>query len=134
MTADLLSVIMSDEEHSQEEAYERLANGEHVDDPALVSDSDELQAVLDANDVVVVDFYADWCGPCQMMDSVLETLAGEPAPIVKVDVDASEKLTSSYEVRSLPTYIIFVDGQPEEELTGIQEEDEFRDTISEHVA
>jgi thioredoxin 1 len=71
---------------------------------------------------VVVDFYADWCGPCRMMAPILEDVkrkVGERAAIYKVDVDRNPLIASAYNVRSIPTLIVFQKGKPLWRKTGI---------------
>ncbi len=70
--------------------------------------------VIDKNGVVLVDFYADWCGPCQMMAPILKEVEGEHSDvsIVKVNVDNSPELAGIYGVMSIPTLIVFKDGKP----------------------
>lgn len=71
-------------------------------------------AVLDSEEPVLVDFYADWCGPCKRLTPMLDQMAAESSDvkIVKVDIDASKKLAKTYGVRSVPTLIVFRNGQP----------------------
>ncbi len=72
---------------------------------------------------VLVDFWAEWCGPCKMLGPVIEDLADEQegqAVIAKVNVDEAQELAVRYEIRSIPTLIVFVDGQPVERLQGVQ--------------
>jgi thioredoxin 1 len=74
--------------------------------------------------VTLVDFYADWCGPCKMIAPVLEQLSGEfegKAHIVKLDVDASPDIAQSFGVMSIPTLIVFKDGQPVGKAVGFQQ-------------
>lgn len=65
------------------------------------------------NGIVVVDFYADWCGPCQMLAPVIEELASErsTAKFIKVNVDEQQDLAKQYGVMSIPTVIVFKDGK-----------------------
>ena len=73
----------------------------------------EFEAIKN-NGVVLVDFYADWCGPCKMLGPVLEDLAGEyegKAKIVKVNVDETPEVAIKYGVSSIPTLLIFKDGE-----------------------
>src|SRR6267378_8406163 len=70
---------------------------------------------------VVVDFFADWCGPCRAVGPILESLSREyagRAKFVKVDVDANERLASEYDVQSIPTVIIFRRGQVLDRVVG----------------
>lgn len=73
--------------------------------------------------VVLVDFYAEWCGPCKMIGPVLEDLAGEyegKAEIVKVNVDNENELAAAYGVMSIPNLILFKDGKPVKQVVGYQ--------------
>ncbi len=76
--------------------------------------------VLDKKGLVLVDFYADWCGPCRMTGPIIEELANELKDIffVKVNVDENSQLASNYQVFSIPTFIIFKDGQPVHQFVG----------------
>jgi len=95
--------------------------------PRHVEGRDQLDDVLATNDVVLVDFYADWCGPCQMLEPIVETLAAETeATVAKVDVDANQQLATAYDVRGVPTLVLFVDGEQVEEIVGLAPEAELR--------
>lgn len=86
-----------------------------------VSDRTFKDDVLGAGEPVLVDFYADWCGPCKAMAPALEELAGETAgrlTVAKLDVDASPETAVAYGVRSIPTLILFKDGAPVATRTG----------------
>lgn len=69
--------------------------------------------VLESKEPVLVDFWAAWCGPCQMLGPVIEEIADEVtnAKICKLDVDANQELAKEYRVMSIPTLIVFKDGQ-----------------------
>jgi len=74
--------------------------------------------------VTLVDFYADWCGPCKMIAPVLEQLSSEfegKAHIIKLDVDASPDIAQSFGVMSIPTLIVFKDGEPMGKVVGFQQ-------------
>lgn len=103
-----------------------------------VSESDFDIEVLDysQNTPVIVDFWAEWCGPCKMIGPVLERLAEEGQGsfrLAKVDVDANPNLAIRYSVRSIPSVKAFLKGQVVGELTGAQSEFRLRDFIK-HLA
>ncbi len=87
----------------------------HVDDQTFQAE------VLQATGPVVVDFYADWCGPCKRMAPILEAVAQTSAcKICKLNVDDAPKTAMSYNVQSIPTLILFRDGKAEKSMLGLQ--------------
>jgi thioredoxin 1 len=79
----------------------------------IVTSADFEAEVLKSDKPVLVDFFADWCGPCRTLAPLLEQIAGERADslkIVKVDVDASQELAAQYSIRSMPTLLIIRNG------------------------
>jgi thioredoxin 1 len=84
------------------------------DKPLIVTDDDFQTEVIDAPGIVVVDFWAPWCGPCLQMAPALEAFAKDnmgKVKVVKVDADDNPKTSERYEVRSIPTLIFFKDGK-----------------------
>ncbi len=80
-----------------------------------VSDSSFDADVLQANGPVLVDYWAEWCGPCKMIAPILEEIAGTYAgkvKIVKLNVDDNNATASKYGIRGIPTLMLFKDGQP----------------------
>ncbi|MDT3437931.1 thioredoxin [Haloarcula sp. 1CSR25-25] len=107
---------------------------ERVSEPISVDGKSELTDIATEHDVVLVDFYADWCGPCQMLEPVVETVAAETAATVaKVDVDANQQLAAEYGVQGVPTLLLFADGAPVERLVGMQDEAQLRSVIESHA-
>jgi thioredoxin 1 len=103
-------------------------------EPIPVAGEAELRETVAEHDVVLVDFYADWCGPCQMLEPVVDTVATETdAAVATVDVDANQGLAAEHGVRGVPTLLLFVDGQPAERLVGMQDEARLRSVIEEHA-
>ena len=83
-------------------------------------------AVKTKNGVVVVDFFANWCGPCRMMAPILENIQeelGDKISIYKVDVDESEELSRKFGVMSIPTLVIFKNGEEQNKLIGLRPKD-----------
>ena len=84
-------------------------------------DQSNFQETLQSNEVVLVDFYADWCGPCQALKPTLDTLSTEfdgKATISKVNVDTNPELSRQYGVRSIPALFYFKDGQLVDQESG----------------
>jgi thioredoxin 1 len=123
-----------DELSNRDEAGERGGAASRVSEPVSVEGAAELSELATEHDVVLVDFHADWCGPCQMLDPVVETVAAETAATVaKVDVDANQQLAAEYGVRGVPTLLLFADGEPVERLVGVQDESQLRSVIEAHA-
>ncbi len=88
-----------------------------------------------AKGVILVDFFANWCGPCRMMTPILEELATKipGASFYKVDVDEDEKLARSFGILSIPTMILFVDGKQVEKHIGLISKTDLKDMIEKHI-
>lgn len=87
--------------------------------------------------VVLIDFFADWCGPCKMMEPVIEELDSElkeKIVIAKVNVDESSDLASKYQVFSIPTFILFKDGKEVERMVGAVGKSEILDKLQRYVS
>lgn len=91
---------------------------------AQIVSSNEFQSkVLDAAEPVLVDFFATWCGPCKMIAPTIDEVAAEVegrARVVKVDIDASPDVAGRYGVMSVPTLMVFKNGQPVRQAVGVQ--------------
>lgn len=82
--------------------------------------------------VTLVDFYADWCGPCKMITPHLETVAKEldgKASIIKIDVDKAQRIASTYQVTSIPTLILFSDGKEVDRIVGVRNAKDIKEFI-----
>ncbi|WP_335998790.1 thioredoxin [Halorientalis halophila] len=99
-------------------------------EPIHVGSPDDLSGAVDQYDVVLVDFYADWCGPCKMLEPTIEELAAETeAAIAKVDVDQNQQLAAQYGVQGVPMLLLFADGEPAEKLVGVKSKDDLAGLI-----
>ena len=85
------------------------------------------EEVLNSEEPVLVDFYADWCGPCNAMSPVIEELAKElegKAKVGKINVDENPDIAVEYNVMSIPTLIVFKNGKEEKRLVGLRDKEE----------
>ena len=103
-------------------ATERRGRVYHADEANFA------EVVLSSDVPILVSFYADWCGPCRMLEPVLEELAGEAkgARIVKVNVDDSPELTARYKITSIPSLRVFEDGEVVDEHQGLASKAELK--------
>ena len=86
------------------------------------------QEVLQSDKPVLVDFWATWCGPCQMQGPIVEELADSvtDVKIGKLDVDAEEEIAGRYNIMSIPTVILFKDGQIAAKAVGLQSKEQLQ--------
>lgn len=102
-----------------------MANLKHLDDNNFDQEV--------AKGVVLVDFYADWCGPCRMLTPIVEQLAKEMEGkmiVAKIDTDQAQNVATKFEVTSIPTLILFKDGQPVKRVVGLKDLDSLRKMVS----
>ncbi len=102
-----------------------------------LTDANYQENVLDKKGIAVVDFWAEWCGPCRMIGPIIEELAGEyegKALIAKVDVDDNAELSQKYGVRSIPTILILKDGEVVDKHVGVTTKQALVDKIEAQMA
>lgn len=83
----------------------------------------ELKAILSEENVVVVDCYAPWCGPCKVLSPIMDELKNEyegKAAIMKMDVDENEEIATEFKIRGVPTILFFVKGELKNKISGLQ--------------
>ena len=103
----------------------------------VVTDADFEANVEKAEGVTVVDFWATWCGPCRMIAPILDQLSVEYAGKVKVtklDVDANQKTSMKYNVRSIPTLLFFKDGKLVDQVVGAVPKASLAEKFNKHLA
>lgn len=94
-----------------------------------VTNETELNATVAGNDTVLVDFYAQWCSPCKAMAPTLDKIDGELAKVVKIDIEEAQDLATKYAVRSVPTLVVFKNGEIVDQRAGGMTEGQLRSWI-----
>ncbi|WP_297634336.1 thioredoxin [uncultured Clostridium sp.] len=99
-----------------------------------INDSNFKEEVLESKGLVLVDFFATWCGPCKMIAPILEELDTElsDVKIVKVDVDQSPETANTYGIQSIPTMKLFKDGKDVQTTVGFLPKDQIVSMINNH--
>jgi thioredoxin 1 len=103
-----------------------------IDNPINVSSADFANLVLKSDKIVLVDFWAQWCGPCKMIAPTLKEIAKEYAGkviVAKVDIDKNQELAMNYKIQNIPTLLIFKNGKDVEKLIGAYPKDSYVDMI-----
>ena len=102
-----------------------------------VNDDDFDQVVLQSKTVALVDFWAEWCGPCRTLAPIVELVAEHyagAAEVFKLNVDDSAAVTQRYRIQGIPTLILFQDGVEKERIVGAASEQKISSTIDRHIS
>jgi len=105
--------------------------------PVAISDASFDTEVVASDQPVLVDFWAEWCGPCRMIAPILENIADEYAgslKVAKLDVDSNPATMSKFGVQSIPTMILFKDGQPVERIVGYMPKERLLTKVRPHIS
>ncbi len=106
-------------------------------EPLEVTDTTFDQQVLQSEKPTLVDFWAAWCGPCRMIAPVVKEIASDQADVLKVaklDVDQNPATATRFGVQSIPTLIVFKDGQPVERIVGYMPKERLMERVRPHLA
>ena len=93
----------------------------------------DFNAIINDGKPTLVDFFATWCGPCRMQTPILEEVKkrlGDKVNIIKIDIDQNEALAQQYNVRSVPTLIVFKDGTPMWRQAGLHQADDIERALT----
>ena len=130
-------------ERKKRELQQRLKDGdqpseadtgaETPSEPIAIEGKRHLDDVVATYDVVLVDCYADWCGPCQLLEPTIDALAAETdAAVATVDVDAQQPLAQQLGARGVPTLVLYANGDPVERMVGAQDRTTLEQLIDAH--
>jgi len=103
--------------------------------PVEISQNNFNDEVTQKPGLLLVDFWAEWCGPCRVLGPIMEEVAaelGEKARVGKINVDENSQLAGQFGVMSIPTVILFKDGQPVEQIIGVRSKQDYLDLVAKY--
>ena len=101
-----------------------------------LNDNNFNDEVVNSEDVVLVDFWAEWCGPCKMIGPIVEKISNDYSGKIKVgklDVDSNPTVSSTFGIRSIPTLLIFKSGKPVDQIVGAVSENVITSKLDTHI-
>ena len=118
------------------ESKEIAMGGQYDTNTITVNDENFDKEVLQSDIPVLVDFWAEWCGPCKVVAPTIEALASDykgKVKVAKLDVDSSPETAGRFGVRSIPTLIVFKDGEAQEAAVGVRPKGQLADLIDQYL-
>jgi thioredoxin 1 len=110
---------------------------ESATQPVSVTDKDFADQVLQSDRPVLVDFWAEWCGPCRVLGPVIESLSQDyegRVKVAKVDVDSNQQVAMQYGIRSIPTVMLFDKGQIVDTIIGVRPKSDYEKSLKRVIA
>ena len=123
--------------HLMAALMEKDIMNESATQPVSVTDKDFAAEVLQSDRPVLVDFWAEWCGPCRVLGPVIESLSQEyegRVKVAKVDVDSSQQVAMQYGIRSIPTVMLFDKGQIVDTIIGVRPKSDYEKSLQRVIA
>lgn len=105
--------------------------------PIAVTEQDFEKQVLQSDKPVLVDFWAEWCGPCRALGPVIETLSSDysgRATVAKVDIDANQQIAMQFGIRSIPTVMLFDKGQVVDTFVGVRPKGDYAASLEKVIS
>lgn len=102
----------------------------------IINNHEFQNEVLESKEVVLIDFYADWCGPCKMLAPAVEEISREvagKAKVFKINVDNESDIARRYGIMSIPTVMIFQNGKPVDKMVGFQPKDTLKNKLEKYL-
>jgi thioredoxin 1 len=100
--------------------------------PIVVTDAEFPDKVLESDRPVLVDFWAEWCAPCRALGPIMESLAdeyGDRVTVAKLDIDANHEAAMRYGIRSIPTVMLFADGEVVDTFIGVRPKNHYTESL-----
>jgi thioredoxin 1 len=98
--------------------------------------AEQFEKELKENEILVVDFWAPWCGPCRMITPLMENVAKKmegKVKLVKLNIDESREIATKYNIMSIPTIILFKNGEPKDKFMGLMPEQKIEEFINKNL-
>lgn len=101
-----------------------------VSEPIHVEDESQFEELIDEHEIVLVDYHAEWCGPCKMLEpTIKEVAADSDATVLKVDIDELRGLAETQGIRSVPTLEFYANGELKDSVVGVHDKDDLLSAI-----